>query len=107
MTVLRISEAVAHAREPLSRADEKAWIEACAAREYEVDATTIDGEWPLTRLGLTPSEMRVLWVLLAQEVDPVARLHLRELATEDDVDVGYDVLRRVVYGHRPTSAAWR
>ena len=106
-TALRIAEAVAAASEPRSRGDDHAWLDACLRRELEIDARGDETEWPLARLGLSASELRVLWVLLAQEVDPAARMNLRELSTEDEVDVGYDVLRRVVYGHRPTSAAWQ
>lgn len=107
LTAARIAEAVAHGDAPVSRDEEGTWLVACAERETIANRLGTVDHWPLVRLGLTASELRVLWVLIAQELDPVARMNLRELATEDEVDVSHDVLRRVVYGSRPDLSCWR
>jgi hypothetical protein len=106
VTTQRISEAVAHHREQISRSEEGQWLETCAAREAIANALATAERWPLVHLGLSATEHRVLWVLIAQELDPEARTSLRELATESDVDLSHDVLRRVVYGRRPDQTSW-
>jgi hypothetical protein len=77
-----------------------------------VEATRAAGHtWPLDwlrlRLGLTPTEDRALWLLLAHELAPRTRAQLRALATEAVADVTLDVLRRVVHGDGPSLRAWR
>jgi hypothetical protein len=77
-----------------------------------MQATHIAGiELPLLfleeRLGLSESEMRVLWVLLAHELDPEVRQLVRERCTEQVSDITFDVLRRVVYGPRARLRTWR
>ena len=104
ITCARITEAVELAKRGAGRADETAWLLACAAREAEGSHTT--SSWPISRMGLSTTEQHALWVLIAQELSPNARLKLRDLATEDDVDVSLDVLRRVVYGSRPAEHVW-
>jgi DNA polymerase III delta prime subunit len=84
-------------------------VAAVAAR---VQATRRAGiELPLLlleqRLGLTESEMRVLWVLLAHELDPDVRRMVRERCTEQVSDVSFDVLRRIVYGPCARLRTWR
>ncbi len=68
---------------------------------------TLPIAWPRRRLGLADTEERVLWVLIAHELDPEARQRLRALATEELADVTLDVLRRVVYGARADLRTWR
>ena len=104
VTSERIAEAASNARNTFDRNAENDWLARCSAREHA--ANVVESEWPLMRLQLTATEHRVLWVLVAQELDPAARAHLRELATESEVDVSHDVLRRVVYGSRPGPACW-
>ena len=102
----RIAEAVSNARNIFDRNAESAWLASCSARDHAANSLATASTWPLVRLGLTATEQRVLWVLVAQELDPAARAHLRELATESEVDVSHDVLRRVIYGSRPGAACW-
>ncbi|HTR52821.1 MAG TPA: hypothetical protein VMJ10_19035, partial [Kofleriaceae bacterium] len=59
------------------------------------------------RFGLSESEMRVLWLLLAHELDPDARALLRERSTEQTGDVTFDVIRNFVYGPRARARTWR
>ena len=106
ITCERISEAAAHAKRREHRDEEARWLATCAEREAEVDAYA-GTFWPIARLGLSSTEHRALWVLIAQELCPTARLDLRDIATEDDVDVSLDVLRRVLYGFRPAGHVWR
>ncbi len=63
--------------------------------------------WLADRLGLTASEQRVLWVLIAHELCPTTRYKIRELNTEQVVDATIDTLRRAVYGDKPSLQAWR
>lgn len=82
---------------------------AIAAR---VQATRAAGvEFPLfwleDRLGLTASEMRVVWLLLAHELDPDVRAAIRERNTEQVSDATFDTIRRVVYGPRARLRTWR
>lgn len=104
VTYQRIYESIA--RLSSAEEDEAQWLATCFAREALVDATTPDA-WMFRHLGLTASESRTLWVLIAHELNPTARLQLRELATETEVDVTLDVIRRVVYGASPSLAVWR
>ncbi len=86
--------------------NEAQWLAACSERESLVDATA-PTDWQLGRLALTPTESRVLWTLIAQELSTTARLQLRELATETEIDPTLDVIRRVVYGEEPSLGVWR
>ena len=106
VTRARIEEAVQRARTSVTRDDEQRWIDTCAAREIEIDALANPEHWPTPRLGLSETEHRVLWVLIAHELCPTVRMHLRTLATEHEADVSSDVLRRVVYGSSPEPRAW-
>jgi hypothetical protein len=86
------------------------WLTVCATREAaagEVEGTVVPSAWPRVRFGLTATENRVLWVLIAHEVCARSRAALRELETEQQPDVSLDVLRRVVYGPLPDARAWR
>jgi hypothetical protein len=62
--------------------------------------------WLRERLGLTTTEERVLWMLIAYEMCPEARRLLRELNTEDLCEPTLDTLRRAVYGGAPNARAW-
>ncbi len=103
LTCDRIREAVALAKKGTRRDDEAAWLQLCEVREASASEPS---SWAIERMNLSVSEQRVLWVLIAQELSPDARMSLRDLATEDDVDVSLDVLRRVVYGSRPAVRVW-
>jgi len=59
------------------------------------------------RFALTLTEQRVLWLLIAHELCPVARKLVRELAMEAGADPTTDVVRRVVYGPAGGTALWR
>ena len=59
--------------------------------------------WLRERLGLSVTEQRVLWLLIAYELSPDARRWLRDLGTEDVVDPTLDAIRRVVYGSGPNA----
>lgn len=54
--------------------------------------------WLGDRLGLSATEQRVLFLLLAHELDPTSRELMRKLNTEQVVDPTLDALRRVAYG---------
>jgi len=82
---------------------------AVAARMQATKHAAIDLPLMLleARLGLTDTEMRVMWLLLAHELDPNARALIRAQNTEEVPDVTYDVLRRFVYGSRARLRTWR
>lgn len=105
-TYQRIHEAVALMLEPTTALDEARWLEACAERETTLQQTEPDG-WPLAGLKLSATETRVLWLLIAHEMSPTARVQLRELETGDSADLSRDVVRRVVYGSGTSRAAAR
>ncbi len=105
ITYQRIYEAV-NRLTSVPTEDEAQWLEMCSERERFIDATAPVG-WQLGRLGLSPTESRVLWTLIAQELSTTARLQLRELATETEIDPTLDVVRRVVYGESPSLDVWR
>jgi hypothetical protein len=90
---------------------EPAWLSTCAEREMAiqatVDADSMPTTWLQARLGLSATECRVLWILIAHELSPRARARLRDLNTEQLSDVTLDTLRRVVFGSRPDSRAWQ
>ena len=56
--------------------------------------------WLAERLGLSDTEQRVLWTLIAHELCPIARQRVRDLNTEQVVDPSLDTIRRAVYGAR-------
>lgn len=90
---------------------ERGWLAACAEREMELhasigDTASMPTAWLHGRLGLSATELRVLWILIAHELRPSARACLRDLNTEQLSDVTLDTLRRVVYGTRPDPHAW-
>jgi hypothetical protein len=62
--------------------------------------------WLRTRLGLTLTEQRVLWLLVLCELAPTIRLLCRALATEQVADPTLDVVRRVVYGADVSPRPW-
>ena len=61
--------------------------------------------WLGERLGLTPSEEQVLWLLVAHALCPLARTRLRQLATEDASEPTIELLQRLIYRH--ARVAWR
>jgi hypothetical protein len=63
--------------------------------------------WLRTRLGLSLTEERVLWLLLASDLDPDVRVTLRTFSTESACEVSLDVVRRVIYGATAKLRAWR
>jgi hypothetical protein len=54
--------------------------------------------WLRTRLGLSATEERAVWLLVACELSPKLRVLARSLATEQVCEPTIDVVRRVVYG---------
>ena len=68
---------------------------------------TFPVSWLGERLGLSLTEQHMLWVLIAHELSPLARAHVRELNTESVDDPTLDSLRRTVYGTKPCRQAWR
>jgi ATP-dependent 26S proteasome regulatory subunit len=110
---LRVTDQrIADSVEALATTDQdRAWLTVCAEREMSIDGVFRDdamtpSAWPQARLGLSVTEARVLWVLIAHELSPLARARLRDLNTEQVSDVTLDTLRRVVYGSRPEPRAW-
>jgi len=63
--------------------------------------------WLRERLGLTETEERVVWVLIAHELCPDARRMIREHNTETSLDPSFDALRRIVYGAEAKLQTWR
>ena len=63
--------------------------------------------WLRTRLGLSETELRLLWVLIAHELCPGARRSIRDLSSEPVLDPTLDAIRRVVYGGVHDVRAWR
>ena len=68
------------------------------ARASEEAGVAMPLLWLGDRLCLTPSEQRVLFLLLAHELDPASRQLLRQFNTEQVADPTLDTIRRVVYG---------
>jgi hypothetical protein len=58
------------------------------------------------RFALTPTEERVLWLLIAHELCPTARMMIRGLATEQVSDPTMDVIRRCVYAQEVGVHVW-
>ncbi|MEO8554159.1 MAG: hypothetical protein ABI678_29490, partial [Kofleriaceae bacterium] len=106
LTRLRIAEAVERSKAGKSRADEEAELSKCSERELANDACADPTHWPMSRLVLSETEMAVLWVLIAQELCPATRHLLRQLASEQEIDVSTDVLRRVIYGGAADPQGW-
>ncbi len=52
------------------------------------------------RFSLTTEEQRLLWILIAHALCPIARNLLRNLSTEDALEPTTDVIHRVVLGIR-------
>lgn len=76
-----------------------------------VQATRATGiELPMlvleSRLALSETEMRVLWLLLAHDLDPAVRAAVRGVASEQVADVTFDVIRRTVYGDAARTRVW-
>ena len=69
-----------------------------AARACATRGAAMPMLWLRDRLLLTATEERVIWLLLAHELDAPARQIVRELNTETVADATLDAIRRVVYG---------
>ncbi|HEV7557282.1 MAG TPA: hypothetical protein VGO00_17565, partial [Kofleriaceae bacterium] len=88
---------------------------ACRRLVAVAETAPIDGPWTCEddlgglreRLGLSPTELAIIWMLIAHEVLPTARELIRRINTEQVSDPTRDTLRRAVYGDRPSRAAWR
>jgi hypothetical protein len=63
--------------------------------------------WLEERLALAPTALRVLWILIAHEVCPIARGLLRELNTENCADPTTDTLRTVAFSSAMDADAHR
>ncbi|HEY1556192.1 MAG TPA: AAA family ATPase [Kofleriaceae bacterium] len=90
------------------------WPAELAAVETMIDARSarMGVSLPLRllidRFELSDTEARLLWVLLAHDLCPIARVLLRELNTEHLSDPSTDALRRAVYGSAVAAPAiWR
>src|SRR5580698_9516607 len=106
VTIARITEAAGCTSE--RAADHEVRLAAASEREAAVEASPHHPLFAaMRRLALSPAEQRVLWVLIAHELDAGARAQLRALGSEQIVDVTFDVLRRVVYGPGVDLAVWR
>ena len=91
---------------------------ALACRRLNAVAETDADRWPVGMAtaispgcanvsALTPTELAIVWVLIAHEVVPTARELIRRINTEQVSDPTRDTLRRAVYGDRPSRAGWR
>jgi len=69
--------------------------------------STYPVSWLADRLGLTGTEQRVLWLMIANELYPPARARIRELNTEQVSDPTLDTIRCTIYGSSTSLAAWR
>jgi ATP-dependent 26S proteasome regulatory subunit len=91
------------AKEPSSESSR--WPSNVTEREAYIDArvraTTVE-VLPIDRLrvcfGLSPNEMRVIWILIAHELCPISRSVIRDLNSEHVADPTTDTVRRAVYG---------
>lgn len=79
---------------------------ACDAEELELRRTACASAggneaipllWLEQRLGLSPTEQRAIWILLAHELDRDVRHLIRKMNTENCVDPTLDTLRCGVY----------
>lgn len=74
-------------------------------------AQSADAEFPIRwlreRLGLTETEERVLWVLIAHDLCATSRELLRSLNTENVSDPTTEALRRAVYCPATLREGWR
>ena len=83
-----------------------AWV-ALRARSTVEAGVAFPMTWLRDRLGLSETEERVAWLLIAHELDPEARRLIREMATETALDPTFDVIRRVVYGAGASLKTWK
>jgi len=58
------------------------------------------------RFSLSREEQHVLWTLIANELCPIARQLIRNLATEQTSDPTTDTVRRIVYGSQCGPNVW-
>ncbi len=110
---LRARTAAAH-RDLLARGDQLAsvWPRQLALIERRIEErlAVTESSLPLQlvrdRLHLNRDEERILWTLIAHDIDPVAREWIRNVGTEDTADPTTDTLRRIVYGRTSSHSAW-
>jgi len=103
-------------RRATSEGGRLAWPEEFARTERLISArvalTLSDGTdlpivWLEDRLGLGTNERRILWVLLAHELDAISRTMLRELNTESCADPTTDTVRVVAFDQAHDAEASR
>jgi len=70
------------------------------------DEDTSIASWLRDRVGLTATEERVLWLLIACELSATCRVAIRGRATEPAAEPTLDAIRTIVYGTRPSRTAW-
>jgi hypothetical protein len=108
----RVRAATVHLETPTQ--DEPAapsWPHELLAAEARIEARVLASTaLPITairdRFGLSASEDRVLWTLIAHELCPIARGLIRGLATEQTLDPSTDTIRRLVYGASRSPRVW-
>src|SRR4051812_44386726 len=98
--LLRTAHAVVRGESDWNLLDAR--IDATVAARFEAPFV-----WLRSRLGLSPTEERVVWLLLAHELDAAVRLALRAFNTEQTCDLALDTLRRLVHGEGSKLRAWR
>jgi len=102
-----VEAAIASMRELLAGSPSRAIDVGMRARATANAGMPVPIAWLRDRLGLSETEERVAWLLLAHELDPDARRMIRELATETALDPTFDVIRRVVYGTGASLKTWK
>jgi hypothetical protein len=105
-------EQLVHARLALLHSDLEDDSSARLAVEAQMRTSLANGiempiSWLRDRLGLSETEERVVWLLIAHELCPEARKLLRDMATESSLDPTFDVIRRVVYGSGASLKTWK
>jgi hypothetical protein len=84
-------------------AEELATFIADRARRIEASPGAPD----LSRIGLNPAEQQVVWLLLAVALRRDVRRMVAQLAEHGTVELTLEMIRSLVYGDAPSSAAYR
>jgi ATP-dependent 26S proteasome regulatory subunit len=98
---------------PASDSDAMQWRADVRYAEASIEARIAQStcELPIQsirdRFGLSATEERVLWLLIAQELCPSTRELIRSVGTEQAPDPTTDTLRRIVYGRASNARMWR
>lgn len=86
-------------------------LESEALINARVHVTVDQQRFPLIQLrdrfGLSQTEERCLWMFIANELCPLTRTLIRQVATEETADPTTDTLRRIVYSHGYSRRIWR